>query len=153
VQLYNGVIAKAARLWGGSVQRNRATVGGALAVAAPDDPLVAVLLVCDARLVLYTPDGYREVPLADFLPRRIELLGSPALIIEVEVSVPPEALGAALAIVARTPADTPIVLAAATLEAEGSRCVRARLALGGVAPAAVRRVEIGCVTGQPLPRS
>ena len=151
VQIYDGVIARAAHSWGGSVQRNRATVGGAVVVAAPNDPLIVVLLVCDARVVLYTTDGYRELPLADFLPRRAELLGAPALILGVHVSMPSGRIGAALAVVARTPADSPIVLAAAALEAEGSRCVSARLALGGLAPMAVRLVEVEAILeGQPI---
>ena len=34
-----GIIAAGAQRWGGNVQRNRATLGGALATAAPNDPL------------------------------------------------------------------------------------------------------------------
>ena len=41
------VVAEGARRWGGSVQRNRATVGGALAMAASNDPLIVALLACD----------------------------------------------------------------------------------------------------------
>jgi carbon-monoxide dehydrogenase medium subunit len=149
--LYVGLLRRAAHLWGGGVQRNRATVGGALAVAAPEDPLVAALLVSDAVVVLYARNGYREVALTDFLPRRAELLGSPALIIEVKVSVPPAGAGAGLATVARTPSDSPIVLAAASLQAEGLRCTGARLAVGGVAPTALRLPEIeAMLAGQPV---
>jgi carbon-monoxide dehydrogenase medium subunit len=151
LRLYDGLIARAAHHWGGNVQRNRATVGGALAVAAPDDPLVAALLVCDARVVFYAAAGLRELPLADFLPRRTELLGAPALILGVHVSVPSGSTGASLAIVARTPADSPIVLAAASLEVEGGRCAGARLALGGVAPTAVRLAEVeAMLAGRPV---
>jgi carbon-monoxide dehydrogenase medium subunit len=120
-------------------------------VAAPDDPLVAALLVCDAQVVLYAADGHHEIPLSGFLPRRAELLAAPALIVEVKAPVPPAGAGVGLAMVARTPADSPIVLAAAALEVEGSRCVRARLALGGVAPTAVRLAEVeGMLAGRPL---
>jgi carbon-monoxide dehydrogenase medium subunit len=151
LRIYDGVIARAAHHWGGSLQRNRATVGGAVAVAASDDPLVAALLVCDARAVLYAKDGYRELPLADFLPRRAELLGAPALILGVHVSLPSGRMGASFSVVARTPADSPIVLAAAALEAGGGRCVSARLALGGIASTAVRLVEVeAMLAGQPI---
>jgi aerobic carbon-monoxide dehydrogenase medium subunit len=150
-QLYNGVIARTARLWGGSVQRNRATMGGALAVAAPDDPLIAAMLVADALVVLYARDGYREVPLSDFLPGRAGLLAAPALIVEVKLPVPAPGAGAGLAAVARTPADNPIVLAAAVLRAEGTLCTGARLALGGVAPTTVRLAEVeAMLAGQPI---
>lgn len=149
--LYNGLLGRAAHLWGGSVQRNRATVGGALAVAAFDDPLIAALLVSDARIVLYARDGYREVPLSDFVPDRAGLLAGPALIVEAKVPVPPAGAGAGLATVARTPSDSPIVLAAAALRVEGMLCAGARLALGGVAPTAVRLTEVEArLTGQPL---
>jgi len=149
-RIYDGLIGRAARLSGGSVQRNRATLGGALAVAATEDPLVAALLVSDALVVLYARDGYREVALADFLPRRAGLLAAPALIVEIMVPVPAAGAGG-LAAVARTPADTPIVLAAAALEVEGGRCESARLALGGVAPTAVRLPEVeAMLAGQPL---
>jgi len=126
-------------------------VGGALAVAAPDDALIAALLVCDAGVQLYASDGFREIPLPDFLPRRAELLGSPALIIEVTLPVPAAGAGAGLATVARTPADSPIVLAAAALRVEGTQCASARLALGGVAPTAVRVADVEAIlVGQPI---
>ena len=141
-QLYNGVIARAARLWGGSVQRNRATVGGALAVAVPNDPLVAALLACDARVHLYGSDGYLEISVVDFLPRRRRLLAAPALIIEAVVPLPPANCGAALAAVARTPADAPIVLAVAVLAAGEGKCTGARLVLGACEDRADRLGDI-----------
>jgi carbon-monoxide dehydrogenase medium subunit len=150
-RLYDGLLGRAAHLWGSNLQRNRATVGGALAVAAPEDPLVAALLASNAGIVLYAGDGYREVPVSDFLPRRAELLAAPALIVEVNVPAPPAGTGAGLATVARTPADTPIVLAAAALRVAGTLCTGARLALGGVAPTAVRLAEVeGMLIGQPI---
>jgi carbon-monoxide dehydrogenase medium subunit len=149
--LCDGLLRRAAHLWVGSVQRNRATVGGALAVAAPGDPLIAALLAVDARIGLYAGEGYREISLLDFLPDRARLLGAPALIVEVTVSAPPPGEGAGLAWVARTPSDSPIVLAAATLRVEGLRCSAARLALDGAAPVAVRLPEVeAMLVGQPL---
>jgi carbon-monoxide dehydrogenase medium subunit len=141
-RIYDGLLGRAARLWGGSVQRNRATVGGAIALAAPDDPLVAALLVSDAMVVLYAgaPDG--EVPLSDFLPRRAALLAVPALIVEVRVPVPPKTAAATMAVTARTPADSPIVLAVAALQVRGALHNQVRLALGGVAPTVVRVAEV-----------
>ncbi|MEJ5200126.1 MAG: FAD binding domain-containing protein, partial [Anaerolineae bacterium] len=130
--LCSGILAEGALRWGGSVQRNRATVGGAVAVAAANDPLIVALLACAARVTLFGRAGPHEWPLAGFLARRAELLAAPALIIEVAVGRPAAPHGAALANVARTPADAPIVVAAAYLERDGERCCAARLALGGV---------------------
>ena len=138
-----GIIAAGARRLGGNVQRNRATLGGALATAAPDDPLVVALLVSDARVLLCTSSGYRTVPLAEFIPDRHRLLAGPALITDVVVPPPPGRLtGYALADVARTPADTPIVVAGAMVCAAYGRCTHVRLALGGVAPDPVSLSEV-----------
>lgn len=119
-------LAAAARRWGGNVQRNRATVAGAIVTAGPDDALVAALLACGATMTLETPAGARTVALAD-VP---VLPDAPAII--TSVHVPAQPAGYALETVARTPADTPIVLAAACIGAASSR-----LALGGVAAAPV----------------
>ncbi len=146
------IIALGARRWGGSVQRNRATLGGALAVAASDDPLVVALLACDARILLCSREGYHTVPLAEFIPARAQLLARPALITDVVVPMPPGRLtGYGLADVARTPSDRPIVVAAAMLSFSFGVCRQARLALGGVAPHPIRLTEVeSMLTDQPL---
>lgn len=146
------IIATGARRWGGSVQRNRATLGGALAVAAADDPLVVALLACDARVLLCGRDGYHTVPLVEFLPARKELLARPTLITDVVVPMPPGRLtGYGLCDVARTPSDRPIVVAAAMLSFGYGVCRQARLALGGVAPHPIRVPEAEAVlVDQPL---
>jgi carbon-monoxide dehydrogenase medium subunit len=154
-QVFDGILAEGARRWSGNIQRNRATVGGAVAVAAANDPLVAALLACDAIVVLYGAAGFREEPLSDFLPRRAQVLGAPALITGLRIPSRAAASGAhsgaALAAVARTPADAPIVLAAARLTAENGRCVSARLVAGGAGPAPLRLPEVeGLLTGQTL---
>lgn len=132
-ELFAGLVAEGARRWGGNVQRNRATVGGAAAVAAANDPLIAALLACDATVVLAERSGTAALPLAEFLARRTALLAAPAIIVELRIPRPPRGAGGALASVARTPADAPIVVAAATVQRTGDRCVAANLALGGVA--------------------
>jgi carbon-monoxide dehydrogenase medium subunit len=149
--LYNGVIAEGARRWGGSVQRNRATVGGAVATAAGNDALVAALLVCAAVVVLQGQAGAQEVPLADFLPRRGRLLAAPALITALIVAPLAPPAGAALATVARTPADAAIVLATAALALQDGRCRTARLAVGGVADTPIRLPEVeATLVGQAI---
>jgi carbon-monoxide dehydrogenase medium subunit len=136
------LLAEAAQRWGGSVQRNRATVGGALVAAAANDPLVAALLVCDALVELYGPRGAAVIPIAEFHRRRAALLAEPAVVTHLIIPCPSHPIGARLACVARTPADAAIVLAVALLELDGGRCLRARLALGGVADAALRLEEV-----------
>lgn len=147
-----GIIAAGAQRLGGSVQRNRATLGGALAAAASNDPLVVALLASDAQVLLCTNLGYRTIPLIDFIPDRGRLLAEPALITDVTVPLPPGRLtGYALADVARTPADTPIVIAGAAITLAYGDCKHARLALGGVAPCPVRLSEVeALLVGQPV---
>ena len=148
-----GMIVQGTRRWGGNVQRNRATVGGAIATAAGDDPLVAALLVCNTTVSLYGREGVHAVPLVDFLPRRRELLAAPALITEVVVPESGDHTGAAMAGVARTPADTPIVLAVAVLTVATGTCLAARLALGGVAetPLILPQIEAALVNHRLTP--
>ncbi len=128
-----GLLAKAGARWAGSVQRNRATAGGAVAVAAANDPLVTALLACDATVGLYGRAGYLALSLAEFLPARQALLAGPALITDLWVTIGEAAVGTGLATVARTPADAPIVVASAVLLVSSGRCLAAHLALGGVA--------------------
>jgi aerobic carbon-monoxide dehydrogenase medium subunit len=150
------ILGECAQRWGGSVQRNRATVGGAAVVAADNDPLPAALLVCDAEVVLATQIGEQLVPYAEFLDQRATLLAAPAIVTGLRVPVTGAATGYALETVARTPADAPIVLAVAALtvgalSAHDGRCTAARLALGGVAPIPLRVPAVeAALTGQPL---
>lgn len=148
--LYAGLIAEAARRWGGSVQRNRATIGAAIATAAANDPLLAALLACDAAVVLAERSGASNLTLAEFLAQRPARLAAPAIIIELRVPRPEQRAGGALATVARTPADAPIVVAAATVQRAGDRCAAAGLALGGVADAPLdRRDAVADLVGRP----
>jgi carbon-monoxide dehydrogenase medium subunit len=134
----HGLLARAAASWAGSVQRNRATLGGAMAAAASNDPMVAALLACDAAVSLYDQTGERELSLADFLPQRQQILAVPSLILALTLT---ETVGDAreqsasgLAMVARTPADAPIVLACAAFSVADGCCRSARLVLGGIWP-------------------
>jgi carbon-monoxide dehydrogenase medium subunit len=150
--LCGGIIAAAAHRSAGSVLRNQATIGGAVAVGGPADELLVALLACDARVTVHAPLA-TQMPLSDFLSRREELRAAHALITEVAIGQPQAETGAALQRVARTPADSPIVCAAAVLTFANAGCTGARLALGGVAdrPCRLPQVE-ALLTGQPLTR-
>jgi probable selenate reductase FAD-binding subunit len=107
--------------------RQVATLAGTLVSAGGRSPLATALLALDAQLVLLPGD--EQMSLGDFLPTRQQRL--PGRLVTV-VTLP---LGAAFAYhtVARTPADQPIVCAAAARWPSG----RTRLALGGYGPAPV----------------
>jgi CO/xanthine dehydrogenase FAD-binding subunit len=129
----DGIVAEGAHRWAGNVQRNQATVGGALVVAADNDPLVAALVACDASVVLYGHAGFRQVTLVDFIAQRRGLLGEPSLVTKVVIPDAARGCRCTLAMVARTPADAPIVVAAVAVAVHDGRCAHVRAVLGGVA--------------------
>ena len=101
--------------------RQVASVAGTLASAGGRSAFTTALLALDASLTLQ-PDAETSL-LGDLLPLRRDLLGGRLI---TQISLP---LNASLAYqyVARTPADLPIVCAAAAIWPSG----RTRLALGG----------------------
>jgi len=148
--IYGGILAQAARRSAGSVLRNQATVGGAVAVARPEDEFLVALLACDAQVTAYIPAAI-HLPMGQFLAQREELRSAHALITEVAVGQPPADTRAALQRVARTPADSAIVCAAAVLTFDDETCTGGRLALGGVAETVLRLPEVeALLAGLPL---
>ncbi len=145
------IITAGARHWGGSVQRNRATLGGALAAAAANDPLIVALLAGDTYVAFETPTRSGWLPIAEFLADRARILAEPAIISAINVPLPVVfPTGYALAEVGRTPADAPIVIAAAAVGLRDGRCAYARLALGGVAETPIRLPAVeAMLAGQP----
>ena len=133
----SGVVAETARAVSGRNLRNAATIGGTVASAGGDDPLLTALLALDAKLTVYAPES-RQLPIAGFLAYRERLLDDGALISEVSLPLLIGPLGAAYVSVARTPRDRPIVCAVARLELTAGIASNVRLALGGVAPVPVR---------------
>lgn len=101
--------------------RNVATVGGVVAAAESDSEVYAALLALDAQVVLHTATGPTAQLLATW-----ESVPPAALI--TAVVIPLGASRGALARVARTPSDRPIVAALAVAVGE-----RVRVALCGVA--------------------
>lgn len=133
----NGVLAETARAVAGRNLRNAATVGGLIASAGGENPLLTALLALDAQLTVYTPQS-RQIPLAGFLAYRERLLGDGALITQIGVPLLIGPLGAAYVAVGRTPRDRPIVCAVARMELAAGITGNVRLALGGVAAVPVR---------------
>lgn len=118
-------------------QRQVATLAGTLTTADGRSPLAAVLLALDALLTLQSQDGGQEqISLGDWLPRRsvtpmgFTYSGRGQLI--TAIRIPLDACPA-YEYVARTPADRPIVCAAAARWPKG----RLRLTLGGFGNAPV----------------
>jgi carbon-monoxide dehydrogenase medium subunit len=125
--LASGILAEAVHRAAPANIRNTATIGGTIVCAEPESELLLALLALAALTVI--DDGQpRPVPLSDLLPDPRATIGRGLI---VKVHVPPLGLAVkgGLARVARTPADYPIVAAAAVTDGTA-----ARIALGGVAP-------------------
>jgi len=95
--------------------RNVATIGGTVATADPESPLLAGLLAHDAELTVASPNGEADLHLADLLAEPAAL-GSGLI---TSVAVPRDGVGA-YAATGRTPADLPIVLVAGVRRQNGT---------------------------------
>jgi CO/xanthine dehydrogenase FAD-binding subunit len=101
--------------------RQVASVAGTLVAGEGRSPLTTALLALDAMLTMLP--GPEQVSLGDFLPLRRERLRG-RLITQIDL---PTNVRLAYEYVARTPADLPVICAAAAVWPSG----RTRLALGG----------------------
>jgi putative selenate reductase FAD-binding subunit len=104
--------------------RQMATIAGTVVMASGRSPFATVLLAMDARLEMLNLDGSEtQAKLGDWFPFRV--VGKPnALITRIVFSTDVQL---AFEMIARSPADQPIVCAAVARWASG----RTRLALGG----------------------
>jgi xanthine dehydrogenase small subunit len=119
--------------------RNSATFGGNLGTASPIGDLPPALLALDASLVLVSPAGEREVPLAEFFTDyRATLLAPDELIRTVRVPLPLAGLTAFHKIAKRLYDDISSVAVAFALDVEAGVVRRARIGLGGVAATPIR---------------
>ncbi len=129
----------------GSVQiRNRATLGGNLVNASPAADTVPALLVLGARLVLWGPDGKREVPVEEFfLGPGKTVLETGELLSEILLPVTGNNTTSGFEKVGKRNAQAISVANGAFLleyrQTDGGvQVIRCRLAAGSVAPTAVR---------------
>jgi len=140
---------------GGHQVRNVATVGGNLANASPAADLVPCLLALDGAVTLLGPNGERELPVERFLlgPNRTARRPEELL---TRVTLPTPATDTATAFLKagrRRAMEIAVVCVATrlTLDARRERCLEARIALGAVAPTAVRAHEAErALEGRPV---
>jgi CO/xanthine dehydrogenase FAD-binding subunit len=135
------VLGQAAATVGSVQTRQRATLGGNIANASPAGDALPALLVLDAQVVLASVRGKRTVKLTDLLrgPGRTAIAAD-EIIHHVECDMPgPRTTGLYLKLGNRRGMAIAVASAAAWLErAPDGRITRARLALGSVAPTAIR---------------
>lgn len=139
-KLADGVLARAASFTQSRNLREQGTLGGALIVAGPADPLTTVLLVLDVD-ILYADPVAHTAPFASFVAYRDRLIKTHVLITGVRVKRPPARSAAAFEVVGRSPKDKPIVCAAAYLAVDEGLPAVVRVAVGGAAAQPTRLLK------------
>jgi carbon-monoxide dehydrogenase medium subunit len=125
--------------------RQRATVGGTIAIADPG-PLLTCLLALDGRLDV-APGG-RTIALADYLAGDAATRRERGLILALAFAAK-RCVG--LAEIARTPADAPLLCVAVGAELEDGRLVRVTVAAGGAGqPLTLCRNTAALLEGSPV---
>jgi len=136
--------------------KNRATLGGNLGTASPIGDAHPVLLALDARVVVASARGRRELPVSEFfLGYRKTALAPDELVTEVVLPRPLPALQRFYKVSKRVLDDISTVSAAFSLDLTDARRVgRLRVAYGGVAATPVRAVAAeDRAVGQPWTRA
>ena len=151
-RLAGGLFAQVAAWFGSKQIRNMATLGGNVADGHPAADMIPPLLALDAQVVIMG-ESERIAPLADFLKREGGTILQKELITEFRIPTAfIHATGAFLKHGA-TREDIAVVSVAATVIMREGRCEQARIALGAVAPTAMRIPDAeAALTGQiPTP--
>ena len=135
-------LVEGAEVIGGHQVRNVGTVGGNLANASPAADLAPCLLAVDGAVTLIGAGGARTLPLERFLLGPNQTARQPDELLT-RVSVPslsPNTATAFLKAGRRRAMEISVACVAAclTLDAARERCLEARVALGAVAPTAIR---------------
>ena len=135
-------LPEASAVVGGHQIRNAGTVGGNIANASPAADVTPVLLALGAELTCASASGERTLSLDRFLvgPGKTAIRPGELLTAVRFPTLPARSATAFLKAGRRRAMEIAVVCVAArlTLDAGGGRCAEARIALGAVAPTAVR---------------
>ena len=135
------LLAKAAAKLGSIQVRHRATVGGNLCNASPSADMAPALLALDARAMIFGKQGQRNIELVDFfLGPGVTSLSDGELLARLEIPVTRARCGSVYYKVStRNAMDLAFVGVAVLIEVDDrERIVKARVALGAVAPTPIR---------------
>jgi len=124
----------------GSVQiRNMGTLGGNLCRASPAGDSPPPLLVLDAKVKLVDSVGSRVLPVEEFIKGPGKTAIKPGeILVEVQVPIPPRGTGMSFLKIKRAGMDLAKVNACALLALENNVVRSCCIALGSVAPTAIR---------------
>lgn len=145
----------AARVFGGQMVRNAATVAGNIACNSPASDLVPPLMVLDAEVTLQSKSGVRTLDLDGyFTGYKEDVRRSDELITEIAWKRPDEPSVDLFYKLARRKGDAITVAGVAVgLTVTNGKCSRARIALGAVAPTVFRaRQAESILEGEMLDR-
>jgi CO/xanthine dehydrogenase FAD-binding subunit len=135
-----------AKAIGGPAIRSMATIGGNLFAPAPYGDMTAALLALDATVALADGQTQSIVALADFLANR-----GNQLVTGVALQRPADAEFRFLKVIRRKPVSAAVLTIAARLPLKRGKVTGARIALGGMAPTAIRAFSVeAALEGQPL---
>lgn len=129
-------LVASARVFAGQMVRNTATVAGNIACGSPAADLVPPLLALDAQVTLVSRSGTRTIPLSGFYRGYKQDVRRPdELIAAISWQRPTERTDTSFYKLGRRKGDAITVTGVAVaLAVEQGRCVKARVALGAVAP-------------------
>jgi carbon-monoxide dehydrogenase medium subunit len=142
-----------ARVFGGQMVRNAATVAGNICSGSPAADVVPPLLACDAEVTLARPGGTRTVPLHEFfLGYKKDARAPGELVTEIAWDIPQAPSADLFYKLALRKGDAiTMVGVAVALTVENGVCSRARIALGAVAPVVKRATAAeALLTGHTL---
>jgi len=135
------VLAEAAAEHSSPAIRSVATIGGNIVNASPAADMVPPLYALDAVLTLVGPGGARSVKIEEFFTGPGKTVRAPDELLK-DILVPNVKGKAAFIKLGKRKAQVlSVVSVAARLVAEGGNCVKARIAIGSVAPTVIRCPE------------
>jgi CO/xanthine dehydrogenase FAD-binding subunit len=142
-------LACVAREIGGPAIRSMATVGGNLFAPSPYGDLAVALLALDAEVAVVGPRDDVTVALETFLLSRWRYTTS--IVKSVSFALPPEGAFRFVKVMRRRPHGASVLSIAALLPVTNGRVRGARIALGAMAPTAIRAKAVERVLdGAPL---
>jgi carbon-monoxide dehydrogenase medium subunit len=140
IAAHGASLVDSARVFAGQMVRNTATVAGNIACGSPAADLVPPLLSLDADVVLTSASGSRTVALANYFTRyKADVRRPDELITAIGWNVPGPRSANRFYKLARRKGDAITVTGVAvTMVVANGVCSKARIALGAVAPIAMR---------------